>query len=268
MSAFASLTSSDESIENETDVVRKSFGPIAGGIYPSTITMAYASKSRGGAQALTLHLETDSGHEYKQDIYATSGTAKGCLNTYVDKNTGKKEYLPGFLLIESLCLLAVGKPVSELSAEDKLVNIWSYDAKKEVPTEVPVLTELLGKRIEAGILKVFNNKNVNQGTQEAPNWVKSNEVEEKNEIDKFFRATDHMTTAEIRGGSEASYWTKWPERNTYTPTNPDGTKGEKLLCTKYAFKVNKDYKEPGMSAASASVAAQVASPVSTMFATP
>lgn len=196
---------SDESIAGERDSVGSS-GPVESGLYPSTIALAYLTKSAGGAVGLVLNVKASSGREVRQTLWMTSGTAKGGTNYYTDKD-GAKQYLPGFNLANSLALLAVGKEISELSTETKVVNAYSPEAKAEVPTKVEMLVDLLGKEIIVGLIKQTVDKTQKN---DAGVYVPTGEVREENEIDKFFRARDRMTTAEIRGqATEATFIETW-----------------------------------------------------------
>jgi hypothetical protein len=202
----------DDSIQPEKDMIGGN-GPVDSDLYGSTITMAYRSLSKGGAHALNLHLAAEDGREIRQVIYFTSGTAKGGKH-FTEKN-GVKNYLPGFNLVNSLCLLSIGEEFAKVNTEKKLVPIYNFDERKEIPTEVEVLTPLLGQDIIAGIVKQVVDKNSNIAAEgEKPNWQPTGDTKEENEIDKFFRARDKMTTAEILGGAEeAGFYTKWGEKN-------------------------------------------------------
>jgi hypothetical protein len=141
----------------------------------------------------------------------TSGDKKGNKNYYVDKE-GNQKYLPGFLLANSLGLLTVGKEIGELAgaAENKVVKLYSFTEKKEVPTEVPVLVELLGQEIYAAVIKQVVDKNAKAADG---SYQPTGETREENEIDKFFRAKDKMTTAEIRAGAEEpAFFNTWKEK--------------------------------------------------------
>ena len=189
----------DDSIANEKDSVGNS-GPLDSGLYMSKVTLAYLTKSKGGALGLVLNAKTEAGREIRSTIYVTSGTEKGGQNFYTDKD-GAKQYLPGFLLANSLALLTVGKELSELDTEQKVVNVYSPEAKAEVPTKVDMVTDLLGQDILIGLIKQTVDKTVKN---EAGAYVPTGETRDENEIDKFFRARDKMTTAEIRAQAEAA----------------------------------------------------------------
>lgn len=205
--SFFKDVASDDTIQNETDRVRSSV--LDSDLYESTIKMAYATKSTGGAKGVVFHAETKDGRNIRETIYVTSGTAKGCKNYY--EKDGQKHYLPGYLIMNSICLLAAGKELSDMDTETKLVKVYDFDAKAEVATKVEVLMDLLNKPILLGVLKQTVDKNVKDG---AGNYVPSGETREQNAIDKAFRASDRKTTAEIRAGAEeAVYADTWLKQN-------------------------------------------------------
>jgi hypothetical protein len=207
MSLLANL-STDSSIANEKDSIGSS-GPVDSGLYNCTIAMAHINKSAGGALGLVLTLKTEAGKEVRQTLWMTSGTAKGCKNYY--EKDGEKHYLPGFTHANSLCLLATGKEISALETETKVINLYSAEAKAEVPTKAEVLMDLIGQEIIVGLIKQTvdkTKKNESTGTYEA-----TGETREENEIDKFFRAKDRMTTAEIRAqAEEATFIESWDKK--------------------------------------------------------
>lgn len=215
MSLLASLAT-DSSIAEEKDSVG-SGGPLESGIYKATVAMAYLTKSAGGALGLVLNLKTDGNREIRQTLWMTSGTAKGCKNYYETKD-GEKQYLPGFNHANSLALLTCAKEISQLETETKVVNVYSAEAKSEVPTKVEVPMDLLGKEIIVGLIKQTvdkTKKNDATGIYEA-----TGETRDENEIDKLFRAKDNMTTAEIRAQAEtATFIDTWSTKNTGVTRN-------------------------------------------------
>ena len=207
MGILAALATND-SIQTERDSVGTSYGPIDSGIYNAEVTLAYLKTAASGALALALELKTEAGQVVRQDFWMTSGTAKGGKNYY--EKDGEKFYLPGFTMANSLALLTVGKEIGQLETETKVINLYSSEAKTEVPTKVEMFTDLLGTQIIAGIIKQTVDKNVKDA---AGNYVASGETREENEIDKFFRMRDRMTTAEIRAqAGEAAFITTWEDK--------------------------------------------------------
>lgn len=207
MSLLNNLTTSND-IAEEKDSVGGGF-VLDTGLYNSKVTLAYLQKSQGGALGLVLHLTTDAQKEIRQTLWMTSGTAKGCLNYYVDKD-GNKQYLPGFNMANSLCLLTVGKEISQIETEEKVVNVYSSTAKAEVPTKVEMLVELLGQDIIVGLIKQIVDKNQKN---DAGEYVPTGETREENEIDKLFRSRDSKTTAEIKAQApEAVFIHTWKKK--------------------------------------------------------
>lgn len=184
----------------EKDIVGGGFKSLPSGIYGFDVLLAYCGKSKGGAKFVQLELkEVDTDNKRRFTIYVSN--KEGSIK-YKNKKTGALEYLPGFLTIDSLCLLTVGKPLVQLQAqiEKKTINLYNFDLKREVPTEVDMLMPLIGQRIKAGILETIENKSAkNPSTGE---YEPINEKRTINEIDKFFRDRDDKTVGEIVGKKE------------------------------------------------------------------
>jgi hypothetical protein len=211
MSLLASLKT-DDSIIGEKDSVGGSGGPLESGMYNAKVSMAYLTKSSGGALGLVLTLKTVANREIRQTLWMTSGSAKGCKNYYENKD-GEKQFLPGFNLANSLCLLTVGKEVSEMDTETKMVNVYNPEAKAEVPTKVDVVMDLINQEIIVGLFKQVVDKTKKNETTGV--YEPTGETREENEIDKFFRASDRMTTAEIKAAAnEAVFANTWESKHT------------------------------------------------------
>lgn len=208
MSLLKNLTS-DESIAHETDRVGGG-GVLNTGAYPMTVKLAFITQSKSESIALNLHLEAADGRTLRQQLWMNSGKDKGGKNYY--EKDGVKNYLPGFLLAQSLSLLTAGKEISDLDTEEKVVKLYDYEAKAEVPTKVQMVMELLDKQVLVGVIKQTVDKNIKDGQG---NYVPSGETREENEIDKFFRASDSKTTAEIRAKLEtADFINVWSAKHT------------------------------------------------------
>lgn len=225
MNMLANLKS-DASIATEKDSVGGGSFILESGIYNATVNLAYITKSKGGALGLVLNLKTDADKEIRQTLWMTSGTEKGCKNYY--EKDGEKHYLPGFNHANSLALLTVGKEISELDTETKVVNVYSPEAKAEVPTKVDMIMDLLGKEITVGVIKQTVDKTKKNETTGA--YEPTGETRDENEIDKLFRARDRMTTAEIRAQAEeatfANTWeAKWAGKTKDKSKGASGTAG-------------------------------------------
>ncbi len=207
MSLLSGLTT-DESINNEKDTLGGG-GALDTDLYKSTITMAFLQKSKGGALGLNIHFKTDQGREFRQTLWVSSGDAKGNKNYYENKQ-GERNYLPGFLHADAICLLTLKKGIAEMGTEEKVVNVYSPEAQAEVPTKVECLVDLIGEEVVVALQKqiVDKRQKADDGT-----YQPTGETREENEIDKIFRASDGMTTAEIRAkAEEASFVHSWKEK--------------------------------------------------------
>ena len=204
MNMLATLAT-DDSIATEKDSVGGS-RILESGLYGFKVVFAYVTKSAGGAIGLVLNLKNEQGQEIRSTQWMTSGTAKGCKNFY--EKDGEKHYLPGFIMANSLCLLTVGKEINQLETEQKVIPVYNSEAKSEVPTKVDMLTDLLGQEILAGVIKQTVDKSVKDAT--TGTYVPTGDTREENEVDKLFRASDKMTTAEIRAQAEvATFVNTW-----------------------------------------------------------
>ena len=209
MSLLANLAT-NETINNERDSIGGS-GPLDSGLYMLKIALAYINKAASGALGLVLQFKTEDNKDVRQTLWVSSGTAKGCKNYYEDKN-GEKQYLPGFIHANAICLLTVGKEISAMETETKVINLYSAEAKAEVPTKVEMVMELIGQEVLAGIIKQTVDKTAKN---EAGVYVATGETRDENEIDKIFRAKDRMTTAEIRSqAEEATFADSWEQKWT------------------------------------------------------
>lgn len=202
----------DSSIAGEKDVLGGG-GVIDSGYYNFTVSMAYLQESSGGALGLFLTLkDKKTGKDIRSTQYLTGGKDKGQKNYY--EKDGEKHYLPGFLIGNSLAQLTTGKEISDLETEEKVVSIYDFDAKAEVPKKVPVLVDLIGKDINAGIIRQTVNKKVKN---DAGVYVVTADTRDENEVDKFFCARDdyeHYTTAEIKAKAETpEFYKAWTEKN-------------------------------------------------------
>lgn len=208
MSFLASLAT-DHDIVEEKDSLGSGNSVFESNTYPMTVSLAYFGKADSGAMSFNLLLKAEDGRELKQTLWITSGTAKGGKNYY--EKDGAKHYLPGFIHADALCLLTLGKPITTMEPEEKVISLWSSAAKAEVPTKVQMLTDLLGQEITVGVIKQTADKTRKNEVTGA--YEPTGETREENEIDKLFRTRDGKTTAEIRAqAEEATFIKSWGDK--------------------------------------------------------
>lgn len=185
-------------------------GLFESGTYDFTVEMAYLSKSKGGAMGINLTFKTEDGRTLRENGWISSGDAKG--NSFTYEKDGKKYPLPDYAKLDNLCKLAIGKSLGELEPEKKTIKVWDHEQKKEVPKEVPVLMDLLKAKITAGVLKATVDKtSKNDATGK---YEPNGETRDINEIDKYFRTEDKLTSAEIQAeATEPEFYEAWQEKN-------------------------------------------------------
>ena len=200
---FNNLT--DQGLEKAEDRLGGGFSPRETDIYTFKIKAAYAGKSPGGAMNVSL-IAVDSQGEYRETIYITNKKGE---NFFV--KDGKKVPLPGFTIINDLCLIATGEPLSEQETEEKVINLYDFEAKKEVPTSVPMIMALVDAEVSLSIQKNLEDKNVKN---DAGEYVPSGETRDTNTIGKVFHTETKMTVVEaLEGAEEAKFWDAWLEKN-------------------------------------------------------
>ena len=204
---FGNLTT--EGLEQSQDRLG-GFRVLESGAYTGTIKAAYAGKSpHSHAQSISVILDTEAG-EYRETFWITNRDNQNFFRNKQD-NT-KKVPLPGFVIIEDLCLVTSNKPLADQVTEDKIMNVYDPEAKKEMPKSVPMLVELLGKKVTFGILKETRNKQVkNSSTGEYEDTAESRE---ENVTDKVFHYPSNLTVVEARQGTTvATFFNAWVEKN-------------------------------------------------------
>lgn len=209
MGLFDSLKT-NEKVEAAKDVLGGGSGPLDTGVYDCTIKLAYIDYSRGKAMSVNLELETAEGRKFRSQQWVTSGEAKGCKNYYTDRN-GKNQYLPGYVLINDICQLAIDTKLEDTDPEEKTIALYDFSAGREVPQEKMVLTELMGEKITLAVEKQIVDKNVQDATGA---YVPSGETREINEVVKAFHSEYGVTVAEAQAGlREADFRDRWADKN-------------------------------------------------------
>jgi len=209
MSDLFTGLASDKTIENETDYIAASV--LESDLYEFTIEHAFMTIAESGAKAINLRLKYGNDQDYRQVLYVTSGTAKGCKNFYTDKN-GKNRYLPGFNIANALCLLTVKTEIGKQTAEEKVINLWNKELKKETPTPVQMIMALAGQKFIGGVIKQTVDKTAKDAA--TAKYLPTGETRDENDMDKIFRASDGLTVAEIRAKvTESVYKETWAKAN-------------------------------------------------------
>ena len=206
MSIFGNLT--NEGLEETTDRLG-GFQIRATDIYPATIKAAYAGQSAGGARNVTVIAELPDG-EYSETIYVTNKKGENWFLNQNDKS--KKVPLPGFTTIDDICLVTTGKSLAEQDTEEKVVKIYDFDERKELPKAVQMLVDLIGQPLFLGIVQQTVDKN--QKNESTGEYEPTGETRDENVIEKVFHDPSKMTVVEARNGAtEPVFFEKWLSKN-------------------------------------------------------
>ena len=194
-----------QNVEKEKDFSKRTVDTDA---YLGTIKMIFAGQAASGARNVTLQLKLDDGREYNETVYLSNKEGK---NTYVKDD--KEYYLPGFLLMNNMALMTTGKGLHELAAdvETRTVKLYDYDAKKELPQDVPAIIPMIGKRVLVAIVEEeYEKQTKNQSTGK---YEGNGEYGVKNTIVKCYDPETRQTAVEIREEKEATQLDSWLEAN-------------------------------------------------------
>lgn len=196
---FSNASSDLTGVEKEKDILGGR-SPLQTDVYEGKIIVAYITTSAGGARAFNFVIEAG-GKTLRETIYVTN--RQGAV-VYV--KDGKKYPLPGYSLVNALTKLTIGKEIPQLTFENKLVKIYNFDLKKDVPTEVPVAVELTGEAVCIGIELIRENK---QQKDQAGNYVDTAEIREVNSITRVFHTKTGQTAAEYDAQAPAEFKALW-----------------------------------------------------------
>lgn len=208
---FGNLTTSG--LEESEDRLGGGFKPLNTDIYNVKVKVLYAGQADSGAKNCTVVAILPDGKEYRETIYITNKKGE---NFFLNKDDQtKKVPLPGFTTIDDICLAATGFPLAEQPFEEKVLKIYDFEQKKEVPTKVMVAVEVCDKEVSLAIQHVLEDKT--KKNDQTGEYEATGETRELNQIAKVFHTESRVTMAEARSGQDAAFWDSWLERNKDKP---------------------------------------------------
>lgn len=163
-------------------------------VYEATIKAMYQTKSLSSdALAINLILNVQ-GREVREQVWVTDSKGKV---TYKDKTTGEEKNLPGFSQINALCLLVTGKDLGSQEVEDRVVKVYDFDAKKELPKQVPCFSDLHDQTVFIALQRITEDKT--KKDEKTGNYVSTGETRDINKIVKFFGGSESnlVTSSEV-----------------------------------------------------------------------
>ena len=196
---------SQEGLEAARDVLGGG-GVLESDVYDGKIVMAYAGKSDGGANFLDIKIQVNDGRFYSERVYVTNKQGEN----YYTKD-GKKIPLPGFTTANDLALMSTGFDLAGQDFEEKVVPIYNFDSKTEVPTKVQVAVGMLGKPITIAVLKQIEDKTKKNDAN--GQYEPTGEFRDTNTIDKVFHNESGKTVSEFVGKKDATFQAAWRDKN-------------------------------------------------------
>ena len=206
MSLFASIQNAN--IQTKEEDVLGGSRTVPSNVYPAGIKLAYLDAAASGAICVVFDfamLVNGKERNHKETIYISN---KNKEFTYKDKQSGEDKPLPGFVTVDSICKAVTGKSITELSTEKKMVKVYDYDQKAEVPQEKEVLMDLIRGKLELGIIETIVDKNVKTDN----GYVPSGETREQNELSKVFNEDGLTQLEKESGATEAKFKAAWLEQ--------------------------------------------------------
>jgi hypothetical protein len=211
MGLFDNIKNQDVEIKEAKDVLGGSRGPLDTDLYDFIIKMAYIDYAKSGAMSVVLQMETEEGQRLNVTEWVTSGDAKGNKNYYVDRK-GDNQFLPGYININDICLVTNECNLEDMDAEEKVINVWDFTQRAEVPTQKHVLVDLLNQKVTLGVFNELVDKTAhNDATGE---YEPTGETRNQNVINKVFHPEYGITVGEARmGAKEPDFRDRWVEKN-------------------------------------------------------
>ena len=214
MSIFANMKRTND-VEAPKDTLGGGGYIKESGVYDAVIKMAYAFTSAAGAQGISLEFKLKDESTYKERFYITKRTGE-----FTYERNGKTFYMPGYISVDELCAVATGQLLSDQPTTEKTIKVYDFQAGGEVDQEVPVMTDLVGKKVKIAIQKIIQFKSVKKDD----GWKDSDEVQETNEISKSFDVNGFTVIELMDKAEETKFLDAWIEKNE--GVSYDKTKGK------------------------------------------
>jgi hypothetical protein len=185
------------------------------------VKLAYAGASPSGARYVSLVLLIE-GNEYEETIYITNSKGENFF-----ERDGKKQQMPGFVTVNELCLTATGSELEDQETEERQIEVWSYEEKKNVRQARAVLTDLTGATVSIALRKATEPKTKKTDRVKDGKPVYEDTAEDRtiNEIVKCFHPETRASVSEIKRAQkddkpiEAKFINEWAEKYRGTVYN-------------------------------------------------
>lgn len=203
----------DDTVENQDeDFVPGNDYTMPTGLVPMIIEQAWMGESLGGSVSVTAWFKEVNGKRTLRETFyvTTKKDADGNRrNTYKDKRSGKPRPLPGMASVNGLTQVACGLKLHQLTPEKKFVAIYNFDERKDVATEVPALTEIIGKPVLVAVVRKRDNKSQLVNGK----YVPTPKERITNESVKFLYPTGLTVAETVAGKTEPAWRDQWAAKH-------------------------------------------------------
>ena len=193
----------------EKDTLGNTKFTLDSGVYEFTVKSMYPVKNKGGSSNIQLVLETSDKKLFNPSIYFMD--AKGSMTTVATygEEKGKVVDTIGKRLLDSICRMAVGKSLVEVSASEEKKTVIKQFTKDE-KIQVDMYMDMIGAKVTLGILETRKNKQADPGN--GGKWIDTNEERIENTIHKVF-SSDGFTKEELdKNVPSPIFITGWREK--------------------------------------------------------
>ena len=206
---------------NDTFEAGKTSSVLDTGIYQGVVKYIYFTKTARGGDCANAVIDIN-GLTHTFPMYITYADTK----TPTKKVNGKTSVIPGYVQLNSLYYCACGKTVDQASQEQKSIMIYDWKSRKEVPTLVDCITDVMGKPIVVGIKKVNKHKQAKVNGVYTP----TTDTYFTNEVDRYYTVDGYLASEKASGNDptyiesfKAKAGTVFEEKLKVTPIAPPKT---------------------------------------------
>lgn len=178
-------------------------------LYRGKVKMAYLVVHESKAQGIAFEFDI-SGKTFKTEQIVRTKAGK---NYFINTQTKLKAPLGGFTVVDDICTILTGKGLKGQNTEQKVVKVFNFDKKEDVPTQVHVLVDLIDKEIGIAVIKKLENKSKKEGEGEAAKYVATSETTTRNDIVKAVYPQDGATVGEKSEKKPATWAAGWLKNN-------------------------------------------------------
>lgn len=171
------------------------FAPLPSDVYPGKVTAAYAvesSKEDSQATAIKLEVTLENNRKITNMLWVTGADG----NIYSEKD-GKKKYKQGYLLADSLALIATEGEAGILDLDTEEIIVKVKRDNKEENEKVESFFDLIGAEIQVGVISTVKFKQNFVDGQ----YIDTEETFTTSEIAVIFNA-DGFTLNELESEAE------------------------------------------------------------------